>query len=65
MKNKPEYVWIYNGMQSDFYFSKGIAPVTTGTGSKGDPFVKFKNSAAVQSAFTEWCNRKQLNNNKN
>ena len=58
MKDKPEYVWIYNKNQSDFYFSRGIVPVTTGTGSKGDNYVKFINNAAVQDAFTEWCSRK-------
>jgi len=58
-----ENVWIYNSSQADFYFSRGIAPITTGIGSWGDKYVKFKNTDEVISAFTEWCIRsKQLNN---
>jgi hypothetical protein len=58
MDNKErKYVFIYNPMQSEFYFNRGIIPVTTGTGSKGDPYVKFINSEEVQTAFNDWCTR--------
>jgi len=33
-----EFVYIYNPLQSQFYFSKGIIPVKVGTGSKGDAY---------------------------
>lgn len=54
---KKEFVWIYNPTQSEFYFSKDIVPVTIGTGSKGDAYVKFRNTDELNIAFTEWCTR--------
>jgi len=52
---KKEFVWIYNNLQSTFYFSRGISPITTGVGTKGDAFVKFRNTSEVEIAFTAWC----------
>ncbi len=56
-KQKKEFVFIYNQYQSEFYFSKGIVPVKVDRGSKGDIYVKFKNTDEVEKAFTEWCNK--------
>jgi len=58
MNIRKEFTWIYNGEQSDFYFSEGITPLTTGKGSKGDDYVKFRNDDELQRAFTKWCTRK-------
>jgi len=56
-KNEKEFVFIYNQYQSEFYFSKGIVPIKVDRGSKGDIYVKFKNTDEVKKAFTEWCTR--------
>jgi len=55
---KKEYVWIYNKLQSDFYFIKGIIPISIGVGTKGDTYIKFRNTEKLEEAFTQWCLRK-------
>jgi len=52
-----KYIFIYNPVQAEFYFSKGITPMKVGKGSKGDVFVQFLKTDELRSAFTEWCNR--------
>ena len=54
-----EFVYIYNPQQSQFYFSQGIMPVKAGTGSKGDPYIMFKNTDEVKAIFTKWCTRRK------
>ena len=55
MPNK--YVFVYDLVQGEFYFSKGITPLKVGVGTKGDTFIQFQKSKELQSAFDEWCNR--------
>jgi len=55
--NNNEFIYIYNFLQAEFYFSKGIVPVKIGTGSKGDTFIQFKKTDEIKSAFIEWCTR--------
>lgn len=52
-----KYIFIYNLMQAEFYFGKGITPMKVGKGTKGDIFVQFLKTDELKSAFTEWCNR--------
>jgi hypothetical protein len=52
-----KYIFVYNLIQAEFYFSKGITPLKVGKGTKGDVFVQFLRTDALKSAFDEWCNR--------
>jgi hypothetical protein len=52
-----KYIFIYNLTQAEFYFSKGIAPLRVGMGTKGDIFVQFLKTDELKNAFNEWCNR--------
>jgi len=58
MINNNNFVFIYNMRQAEFYFSKGIMPLSVGVGSKKDTYVKFAKSDELMSAFKEWCNSK-------
>lgn len=57
MLTNQKYVYIYNLLQAEFYFSKNITPLKVGTGTKGDTYVQFKKTDELKSAFDEWCNR--------
>ncbi len=52
-----KYIFVYNLIQAEFYFSKGITPLKVGKGTKGDVFVQFLRTEALKLAFDEWCNR--------
>jgi len=58
-KQEKEFVYIYNPLQSEFYFSKGIIPIKIGKGSKGDTYTMFKNTDEIKLVFTEWCTRER------
>ena len=58
MINNNNFVFIYNMRQAEFYFSKGIMPLSVGVGSKKDTYVKFAKSDELMSAFKEWCSSK-------
>lgn len=58
MINNNNFVFIYNLNQAEFYFKKGIMPLSVGVGSKKDTYVKFAKTDELQSIFKEWCNSK-------
>ena len=51
-------VYIYNLRQAEFYFQKGLLPLSVGIGSKNDTYVKFAKTDELKSASIEWCNSK-------
>jgi len=58
MINNHNVVYIYNLRQAEFYFKKGLIPLSVGIGSKNDTYVKFDKTDSLKSAFIEWCNSK-------
>jgi len=60
-KGNKDFYYIYNKDQSDFYFKEGVLPLNTGKGTRGDDYVKFRNTESLQKAFAKWCNRKYHN----
>lgn len=56
MNNK--FIYIYNLVQAEFYFSKGIAPYRIGLSSQKNVFAQFLKTDELENAFTDWCTRK-------
>ena len=58
-----KFIFIYNLIQAEFYFNKGIAPYRVGLSSQKNVFVQFLKTDELTNAFTDWCNRKmQIHN---
>jgi len=53
-----KFIFIYNLIQAEFYFNKGIAPYRVGLSSQKNVFVQFLKTDELTNAFTDWCNRK-------
>jgi len=57
-QNNNKFIFIYNLIQAEFYFNKGIAPYRVGLSSQKNVFVQFLKNDELTNAFTDWCNRK-------
>ena len=57
-QNNNKFIFIYNLIQAEFYFHKGIAPYRVGLSSQKNVFVQFLKTDELTNAFTDWCNRK-------
>ena len=57
-KQNNKFIFIYNLIQAEFYFHKGIAPYRVGFSSQKNVFVQFLKNDELTNAFTDWCNRK-------
>ena len=57
-QNNNKFIFIYNLIQAEFYFNKGIAPYRVGLSSQKNVFVQFIKNDELTNAFTDWCNRK-------
>ena len=57
-QNNNKFIFIYNLIQAEFYFNKGIAPYREGLSSQKNVFVQFLKNDELTNAFTDWCNRK-------
>ena len=57
-QNNNKFIFIYNLIQAEFYFHKGIAPYRVGFSSQKNVFVQFLKNDELTNAFTDWCNRK-------
>ena len=57
-KQNNKFIFIYNLIQAEFYFHKGIAPYRVGLSSQKNVFVQFLKTDELTNAFTDWCNRK-------